>query len=230
MSTVFISYSRKDKGFVQGLHEALQARGLDTWVDWQSIPPTADWLQEVHAGIEAGDTFVFVISPDSVASDVCNQELDHAVTYNKRIVPVVCRDVDFRTVRPELGHINCLFLRPVDDFDAAFARLIDAINIDLAWVQTHTRLLLRAREWESRRRDRSYLLRGTDLGAAERWLGYAGIGKEPAPTALHTQYILAGRKVENRRQRATTGAVVVGMVLASLLAIVAALNGHEAAA
>lgn len=44
MSDVFISYSRKDIAFARLLHNALQGSELDTWIDWQDIPPSADWL------------------------------------------------------------------------------------------------------------------------------------------------------------------------------------------
>jgi hypothetical protein len=87
MADVFISYSRKDKDFVRDLHQALEERGRNAWIDWADIPLTAKWLEEVYSGIEGADTFVFVISPDSVASKVCNQELDHAVHNNKRLAP-----------------------------------------------------------------------------------------------------------------------------------------------
>ena len=40
---VFISYSRKDKPFVQSLHEQLSTHPIDSWVDWEDIPLTADW-------------------------------------------------------------------------------------------------------------------------------------------------------------------------------------------
>ena len=47
MADVFISYSRKDKEFVRSLHEALARHNRDTWVDWEDIPLTADWLKEI---------------------------------------------------------------------------------------------------------------------------------------------------------------------------------------
>ena len=68
MADVFISYSRKDKSFVQRLFEALETDSRDAWVDWEDIPLTADWWAEIQEGIEASDTFVFVISPDSAVS------------------------------------------------------------------------------------------------------------------------------------------------------------------
>lgn len=39
MADVFISYSRRDKEFVQVLYDALRASQYDTWVDWQDIKP-----------------------------------------------------------------------------------------------------------------------------------------------------------------------------------------------
>ena len=41
---VFISYARADGGFVRALYEALEAREIRAWVDWQDIPPSAEWF------------------------------------------------------------------------------------------------------------------------------------------------------------------------------------------
>ena len=82
MADVFISYAREDQDFVRQLHEALAQRNRETWVDWQDIPLTAQWWQEIQRGIEAADSFVFIISPDSIASEVCRDELEHAIARN----------------------------------------------------------------------------------------------------------------------------------------------------
>ncbi|MEL6331097.1 MAG: toll/interleukin-1 receptor domain-containing protein, partial [Cyanobacteria bacterium J06626_26] len=84
MADIFISYSRKDTAFVRILDAALIRSKYDTWVDWQNIPLTADWWQEIESGIEAAHTFIFILSPDSVASKVCRKEIEHAVKNNKR--------------------------------------------------------------------------------------------------------------------------------------------------
>jgi len=94
VADVFISYAREDRACVKRLFDALEADGRDAWVDWEDIPPTADWLEEVYAAIEAADTFVFVISLDSVTSEVCNLEIAHAIKHNKRLVPIIRREVD----------------------------------------------------------------------------------------------------------------------------------------
>ncbi len=128
MADIFISYSRRDNKFVQILYEALRKSKQNTWVDWQNTLQVVDWLIEIYDGIEAATTFIFVISPDSVASKVCRQEIEHAVKYNKRIVPVVCRDVDTTDVHPDLAKLNWIFFRESDDFEIAFQTLITAID------------------------------------------------------------------------------------------------------
>ncbi|MBW4470384.1 MAG: TIR domain-containing protein [Stenomitos rutilans HA7619-LM2] len=228
MADVFISYSRKDKDFVKALHTALAQCDRDAWVDWEDIPLTADWWQEIERGIEAADTFVFVVSPDSTASRVCNQELDHAVQHHKRLVPVVRRD-DFerQQAHEALRRHNWLFFREEDDFDCAFQSLLEAIDMDLEHVHAHTRLLVRAIEWDSKGQDDSFLLRGSDLKSASRWLSL-GTDKDPKPTALQTQYILASGKAEIQRQRRTSLISSVGFVGALALALLAVTQYHQA--
>lgn len=218
MADVFISYSRRDKAFVQTLNQALEESKYDTWIDWQDIPLTADWWEEIKSGIEAAHTFIFVISPDSVSSNVCHQEIDHAVLHQKRLMPVICRDgFEQQAVHEQIRKINWLFFRETDDFEAAFQSLTQSLNLNLDHVKTHTRLLVKAVEWDKKSRDPSFLLQGTDLKAAAEWLMVAE-AYQPWPTPLHNQYILESEKAEIQRQQAelkrqrwTT--VVIGLAL-----------------
>jgi TIR domain len=227
MADVFISYSRRDKDFVRKLHDALAGVNRDTWVDWEGIPPTAEWLKEVYSGIESANTFVFVISPDSIISQVCSEEIAHAVKHNKRLVPIVCRDVDAKAVPQSLSLLNWIFFRDSDNFDSAFQTLIKAMDTDLDYVHDHTRLLMRAIEWDKEKRDNSFVLRGNDLKDAEQWL-IQGAGKEPKPTPLQTQYVFASRKAETKRQRIARGAITFGLIVAIVLTVVALIQRSRA--
>ena len=173
MPDLFISYSRKDKDFVRRLDESLKSRGRDAWVDWEDIRPTEDFMQAIYGAIEGVDTFVFVLTPDSVASVVCGREIAHAVAHNKRMVPIVTRDVNAETVPEALAKLNWIFCRDSDDFEKATDTLISAFDTDLEWVHAHTRLLTRAIEWENKGKNNSFVLRGEDLQSAERWLAHA---------------------------------------------------------
>lgn len=202
MADVFISYSRRDKEFVQSLHQALKDIESDVWVDWDNIPKGSEWWQEIQRGIEAAHTFVFIISPDSVLSEVCNKEVQYAVQCKKRLLPIVHRDnFNLEKLHPALSSHDWLFLRQSDNFDAAFNELIEAINTDLPFVKSHTRLLVKALEWESHERNDSFLLRGDDLSTSEDWLLQAET-KEPSPTEQHKNYIRKSREAEDATQRA----------------------------
>src|SRR6266567_4124972 len=145
---VFISYSRKDKEFVRRLYEALERRDREAWADWEDIRPTEEFMQAIYGAIEGVDAFVFVLTPDSVASVVCGREIAHAAAHNKRMVPIVARDVDAAAVPETLAKLNWIFCRDSDDFEKATDTLITAFDTDLDWVRAHTRLLTRALEWE----------------------------------------------------------------------------------
>jgi WD40 repeat protein len=221
MPDLFISYSRKDKDFVRRLDESLKSRGREAWVDWEDIRPTEDFIQAIYGAIEGVDTFVFVLTPDSVASVVCGREIAHAAAHNKRMVPIVARDVNADSVHEALAKLNWIFCRESDDFEKAADTLISAFDTDLEWVHAHTRLLTRAIEWEAKGKSNSFVLRGEDLRAAEQWLAQAGTEKERQPTALQTEYIIASRKAASRRQRIISGAVSLALIVSIILTIVA---------
>jgi hypothetical protein len=135
MSALFISYSRKDSEFVQWLNGVLEAKQRDVWVDFEDIPASADWEARINEGIKAANNFVFVISPDSVASRICGLELAHAIKNNKRLIPIVRREVlpqtinddmtsrDWGGVTPKhwriLGKLNWIFFKEDSNLDQA---------------------------------------------------------------------------------------------------------------
>src|SRR6266496_6328449 len=171
MSHIFVSYSRKDINFagkiVQALADGDPDKKLDTWIDWKSIPKGEDWEQEIYRGIEEADAFLFLISPDSVHSEMCTKEWAHALKNNKRIIPIVIRDAELKTVPPAISKLNWIFCRydidkldsTVDNFSGAIEEIRKTIQTDYRWLQYHTKLQLKALDWK-RRKDESRLLRG----------------------------------------------------------------------
>ncbi len=95
-------------------------------------------------------------------------------------------------------------------------------------MRDHTRLQVRALEWDEHDRDRSFVLRGRDLSEAERWLSQVDERKDPQPTVLHTEYILASRRAATRGQRIWTGALAAGLIVALALAAFALLQRNRA--
>ena len=226
---VFISYAREDKEFVEDeLTRALVARGKDVWIDVEDIRAGAsDWRASVWAGIESATVMVFVLTPDSLASRVCGEELGRAGELNKRIIPVLRRSVDGLALPPQLGRPNWILARKQDDFEESMSLLVGAIELDEGWVEQHARLAQRTGEWLRNDRDRSYLLRGSDLRSAERWLDDQAAHAE-APTADQAAYITASRRAAARRQRGLLAGVAVALVAMTVLAIVALVQRSKA--
>lgn len=224
MTDIFISYSRKDKEFMQRLHQALCDQGRDVWADFEDIPLTADWWQEIAQGIEATNNFAFVISPDSIRSEVCQREVAHAVAHHKRVVPILYREIteaeDKARVPSVINAHNWLFFRETDDFNTAFNSLNKAIDTDLDHVKAHTRLQVRANEWQNKKQDASLLLHGTDLVDAETWL-QAAPSKMPRPTELQTKFIFASERAKAQRQRIIMASVSVALIVSLVLTVVA---------
>jgi WD40 repeat protein len=237
MTDVFISYSRHDKTFVQRLFDTLEAHQREVWVDWEDIPRGEHWLEEIYTGIEEADTFLFVVSERSLTSEVCNSEISHALNHHKRIVPLIRESIEVEVEKRIAGEwydksweatarsnwqqiktINWLFFREGDDFDAEFEVLLKTLDADLPHLRMHTRLLVRAKEWETNGRDRSFLRHGSELVEAEAWLVGAS-SKDPKSTEQQAAYIFASRKAEMRRQRTVLTAVSVALAVTMGLVI-----------
>ena len=197
MTNVFVSYSRKDSAAARKLIEAFKTIELDVWVDWEDIPPAVGGLDQILRGIEESDAFIFFISPDSVASEVCNVEVGHSGKNNKRIIPVVLRDVDPKTVNPIIRDLNWIFIREQDGLEEGIKKIRTAIDLDIEWVEEHRRLQVRALEWD-RKKDPSLLLRGGGLRYAEKMVKSAA-GKDPKPTFLQKVYIQHSLRDERRK-------------------------------
>jgi HD-GYP domain-containing protein (c-di-GMP phosphodiesterase class II) len=199
MSHIFISYSRKDLAFAQKIVDALAANDLDTWIDWKSIPKGEDWEQEIYHGIEEADAFLFLLSPDSVASEMCNKEIDHAVKNGKRILPIVLCDTVSNIIHPEISKRNWIFCRDgQDDFNQTIEETRTSIHTDYEWLKYHTRLQVKALEWDHSK-DVSRLLRGEELQEAEQLLATVSSGKDPQPTPIQRLYVLASRIEEDEQ-------------------------------
>ena len=226
MADFFISYSRSDKEFVRRLNDTLKQHERNTWVDWEGIPPSAEWLNEIYAAIDAAHAFVYVLGPESIKSEVCQKELDHAQQTNKRLIPVVRHDVDVSVVPEVLRRLNWIYFRDTDDFNDAFALLIKALDTDLSYLRSHTRLYALAEEWEQDK-DKSLLLTGNDLKQAEDWLVQSG-QKDPRPTELHTLFIHTSRSAETRRLQRTLAVMVVAILGIIVLAVLAWYQRNEA--
>jgi WD40 repeat protein len=221
MSNIFISYSRKDLITAEKIINALTKDDLVPWVDWKSIPKGEKFEREIQQGIEEADVFLFLISPDSIQSNWCYKEIDHAVSNAKRIIPIVIRDTDSKIIHPEISKRNWIFNRDhQDDFNAAIEETLKTIQTNYEWVKYHTKLQVKALDW-GRRKDSSRLLWGRELREAEEQFSQIGISDDPQPTDFQRQYILTSRRNEERQRRQISLGLSIGLIIMIILAVVA---------
>src|SRR5688572_11054663 len=225
MTDIFVSYSRKDSAVARKLFESFKSVDLNPWVDWEDIPPAVDWLDQILQGIERSDAFIFLISPDSAISEVCKVEIAHAAKNNKRIIPILVRDVDTKTVIDMVRNLNWIYLRDADDFEQGLQKVKVGINLDIEWVSSHRRLQVLALEWD-RRKDVSLLLRGSDLRSA-RTMILSAQQKEPKLTPLQQTYIEYSNQDERRKLTLWISIGIAVMIMA-ILSFTAAYQARRA--
>lgn len=204
---VFISYSRRDAPFVQQLAQALTDNGYLADFDRSQRDPSNvafgiaaedEWWPRLQQMIAAADVMVFVVSPDSAASKVCDDEIEYARAVGKRIIAILHRPIDFAAAPKLLAALNVKIdfseqgRTPWSD---ALAALRAALDVNVQWVREHTRIGTLALEWD---KGAASLLRDEPLAAAERWISQRP-RHAPEPTALQRRFILAGREAEQAR-------------------------------
>jgi TPR repeat protein len=200
---VFISYSREDLNFADQLDAALNLCGFECLIDRHGISGGEDWKRRLGKLISEADTVVFVLSPSSARSEICDWEVEEAARLNKRILPVNCRPLEGVSPPPRLRERNYIFFYeepklPGSGFGTGLANLVGALNTDLDWLREHTRYLQRAIEWDTGGRATDRLLSGNDIVEAKAWAARRPKGA-PEPTALHLEFIRASEEEAETR-------------------------------
>jgi len=204
------------------------ARGKEVWVDTEGIADGEVFPEAIKRAIEQSDAFVFVITPASVASAYCEHEVEYARELQKRIVPVLRDPVADEKLPAEIRDRNWIPFTEADEFDTSLGRLVVALDTDLEAAKAHTRWLVKALEWDGEGREGSFLLRGSELKAAEAWLAASPEDADPAPTPLQREYLLASRESAAKRQRLLVGASLVIAAVSVGLLIFALISRSQA--
>jgi len=208
----FISYGRADsKAFATKLYNRLCEKDLNIWFDQNDIPLAVDFQEQINDGIARADNFIFIIAPHSVNSPYCLKEIELALHYRKRIIPLLhveqishqtwqtrhpeAPDADWQTyqakglhssfpnMHPEIGKINWIYFREdSDEFETSLEGLIATFQHQVTYVNQHTVLLNQALEWERQQKQTRYLLTGENRKAGESWLNTRFKNEQPPCT------------------------------------------------
>jgi TPR repeat protein len=194
---VFISYSRDDLDFADQLNAALDLCGFGCFIDRQGISGGEDWKRRLGNLISEADTVVFVLSPTSARSEICDWEVEEATRLGKRILSVICRPLEGASPPARLRERNYIFFyddpkaAPGSGFGTGLAKLVAALNTDFDWL----------REWDKGGRPANRLLSGDDISDAKTWVARRP-KSAPDPTALHLDFIRASEEEAEARSNA----------------------------
>ncbi|MCA9915032.1 MAG: TIR domain-containing protein, partial [Anaerolineae bacterium] len=91
--TAFVSYSRRDKAWVERFAADLRRMPISIWFD-ERLRVGKDWEEQLATAIQSLDAFLLVISPDSMQSEFVRWEIKQAQQANKPIYPILLRPAD----------------------------------------------------------------------------------------------------------------------------------------
>jgi len=187
MSDAFISYSRQDTAFVKRLAEYLSQQELQCWMDSADLPAGEIWRKELQDAIIASASFLFVVSPASLQSSYCGEELAFAAHHNKRMIPLLLHQPTGDPALPEeLSKWQTITLDEAQE-SATFASVTAAIRREYQWHRQGSDYQKRAQRWENG--IEIFLVR-EELEDARDWIE-RGARIRPGPTSLQLRYIQA---------------------------------------
>ncbi len=109
MTQVFLSYAQEDQAVMRKIRNSLRREGFTVWTNTTDIQTGEAFEKAILRGIEQADNLVYLLSPDSLQSSFCQQELNYALSLNKRVIPVLVTATDPQvvpTVLRELHYID----------------------------------------------------------------------------------------------------------------------------
>lgn len=200
---VFLIADSEDLDFARRLYNTLQVQGKSAWFDQISQRGDTDALAADREALESAENCVVVLSPHLAQNATCLAQIDQAQALSKRLIGVSDRPLDAELppaiALPTLAS-QIDFHHHGGDFSSNFGDLYRVLESDADYIDQHTRLLLRAIEWDKAGRDDGLLLRRKALDQANIWLAQAAT-KNPPPNPLQIAYITASRQLPFRKVR-----------------------------
>ncbi len=96
-TNIFMSYSRRELGFVDDLVSKLEGEGYNVWLDYRVLIPGTPWKEQIDKGLNDSDTVLLVVSKASIGSEYVALEWRHFLDTNKRVILLIFEAVDIPT-------------------------------------------------------------------------------------------------------------------------------------
>lgn len=193
----FISYGRRESlHFSNSIANRLSEKGFNIFRDLNEIPLIVESEEYVMKNILNSDNFIYIVSPNIVRSEYCNRELQFAIKYNKRIIPVI-----HRKLGPDSSFLDDIVAKkqmidvsnPQTNITEVVDDIVKVIERDQAYVKAHSEYLFQAKNWDFNGRKQADLLYGAERKDASLWLEKKS--DELVPLRLQNEFIEASKKI-----------------------------------
>lgn len=91
---IFVSYSRREVGFIDQLVRGLEQAEHNVWLDYRNLIPGRPWQDQIYEGIQNADVILLVVSKASISSQNVEVEWHRVIEEDKRIILLVFEAVD----------------------------------------------------------------------------------------------------------------------------------------
>lgn len=90
---IFVAYAHKDSGVVFPELVQLSNWGVNIWYD-EGIDPGNEWPEEIAAALAGASLLIYYVSPNSVNSRNCRDEINFGLNHNIEIVAIHIEETD----------------------------------------------------------------------------------------------------------------------------------------
>ena len=121
---VFICYAHDERDTVVEQIDWLRSQGFTVWFD-EAIEAGSRWSDDLARAVEGCSTFLYFLSPRSVSSRYCLDEVHFALECNRPIVPVEIAPVTLTPgLKLSIGGTHRLFMHKMepDEFRRKLAK------------------------------------------------------------------------------------------------------------
>ncbi len=191
MTQVFLAYAEADAAIAQRVGNTLMRESITLCANTPNIQTNGAIQEECDQGVEKADNVVYLVSAQALQSRDCQQDIDYALSLNKRIIPLLLEANAIETIPAKLQALQFIDFSRQDiaSYRRAAAKLLYVLREDAAYYKEHKKLLAKALKWAQQNRNPSILLRGYTLSHAETWLMLAQRRSQHPPTALQEDFI-----------------------------------------
>lgn len=122
---VFISHSGKDAELVRDIVRRLRSAGFEPDSASDVVSAGSDWKTAIRRGISEADAVLFLLTPESLASEWTITELGIAEGLGRRIVPITVGVTKRDLPAPVKSYLTV----PFDRLDEAISQLWESLSV-----------------------------------------------------------------------------------------------------